>query len=57
MSDIYRKFRGQMAAGGDTQDLVDNRLTEAALSHSLPYSPLLFGWQCAIRGRWYLSLA
>ncbi|MEY3559554.1 MAG: hypothetical protein RL374_2260, partial [Actinomycetota bacterium] len=23
MSDIYRKFRGQMAAGGDTQDLVE----------------------------------
>jgi hypothetical protein len=23
MSDVYRKFRGQMAAGGDTQDLAE----------------------------------
>lgn len=31
MSDVYRKFRGQMAAGGDTQDLADESSNRAAL--------------------------
>ena len=52
MSDIYRKFRGQMAAGGDTQDLVEepsNRGGTASLIAVLAFVVWL-----AMRNPWTL---
>lgn len=44
MSDVYRKFRGQMAAGGDTQDLAEEtRNKNSALSLAM-LAVFLFGW-------------
>ena len=52
MSDIYRKFRGQMAAGGDTQDLVEepsNRGSTVSL-----FAVLAFVVWLAMRNPWTL---
>ena len=52
MSDVYRKFRGQMAAGGDTQDLADessNRGSAVSLVVVLAFVAWL-----ALRNPWTL---